>query len=73
MTDVVVACAQIQLIVVDLEANRQISRAAILDAAASGARVIVLPELASSGYAFEDGAEARATAERANGQRHPPS
>ena len=67
MKDVVVACGQVQPILGDLAANREITTAAILAAAASGARVIVLPELASSGYAFEDGDEARAAAEPADG------
>lgn len=76
MKDVVVACGQVQPILGDLAANREITTAVILAAAASGARVIVLPELASSGYAFEDGDEARAAAEPADGpavtswQRH---
>lgn len=67
MTDVVVACCQLSPILGDLEANREIARAAIHDAAAVGARVIVLPELASSGYAFTDSAEAQAAAEPADG------
>jgi predicted amidohydrolase len=44
-------------------ANRRASLAAIARAAAAGARLVVLPELATSGYCFHDAAEARAAAE----------
>jgi predicted amidohydrolase len=44
-------------------ANRRASVAAIGRAAAAGARLVVLPELASSGYCFHDATEARAAAE----------
>jgi predicted amidohydrolase len=44
-------------------ANRRASVAAIGRAAAAGARLVVLPELASSGYCLRDAAEARAAAE----------
>jgi predicted amidohydrolase len=46
-----------------LAANRRASVAAIARAAAEGARLVVLPELATSGYCFRDAAEARAAAE----------
>jgi 5-aminopentanamidase len=44
-------------------ANRRASVAAIARAAADGARLVVLPELATSGYCMRDAAEARACAE----------
>jgi 5-aminopentanamidase len=44
-------------------ANRRASVAAIARAAAAGARLVVLPELATSGYCFRDAAEARAASE----------
>jgi 5-aminopentanamidase len=47
----------------EVAANRAASVAAIARAAADGARLVVLPELATSGYCFRDTAEARASAE----------
>jgi predicted amidohydrolase len=63
----VVACCQLGPQVGDLAGNRGRAAAAITDAAALGASVIVLPELMSSGYVFESQAEARALAERPDG------
>jgi len=51
----------------DLAGNRARALAAIDAAAAAGARVVVLPELAASGYVFADAAEAHALAEPADG------
>jgi predicted amidohydrolase len=48
-------------------ANREASVAAIGRAAAEGARLVVLPELATSGYCFRDATEARASAETVPG------
>jgi len=62
-----VACQQIAPAVGDLEGNRQLTIDAISEALASGAQVVVLPELASSGYVFESVEEARACAEPATG------
>jgi predicted amidohydrolase len=68
MNDVVtVACCQLAPRIGELEANRGQCRAAILDAAARGAQVVVLPELVNSGYVFTDAAEARACAEPLDG------
>lgn len=44
------------------EANLDAARAAIVDAGAAGARLVVLPELLTSGYALSSPAEARALA-----------
>jgi predicted amidohydrolase len=49
-------------------ANRDRAAAAVLDAVARDAEVVVLPELMSSGYAFEDTAEALACAEEVDGE-----
>lgn len=62
---VAVACAQLAPRFGDLEGNRARATAAIEAAAGIGARVVVLPELCISGYAFEDADEARALAEPA--------
>lgn len=68
MSEAVVACCQLAPVVGEVERNRATTRAAIERAAAAGADVVVLPELASSGYVFRDGAEARALAEPATGE-----
>jgi len=44
----------------DVVGNRARGAAAVAEAAARGARLVVLPELATSGYCFEDADEARA-------------
>jgi predicted amidohydrolase len=46
----------------DLDANRALILAAVAGAVAGGADLLVLPELATSGYVFADAAEARAVA-----------
>ena len=57
-----VHCAQLAPVAADVAANKAASLAAIADAAAAGADVIVLPELAISGYDYTDAAQAAASA-----------
>ena len=59
---VVVAVAQLALAVGDLDANRRAASAAVAEAAAAGARLVVLPELSDTGYVFSGPGEARALA-----------
>jgi 5-aminopentanamidase len=63
----VVACCQIALTVGDAEGNRAVAGAAIVRAAEAGAQVVVLPELANSGYVFRDAAQAAELAEPLTG------
>jgi predicted amidohydrolase len=62
-----VACAQLAPVVGDLTGNRRRARAAVREAVDAGARLIVLPELCTSGYVFESPAEARSLAQPAHG------
>ncbi|HKV18395.1 MAG TPA: nitrilase-related carbon-nitrogen hydrolase [Mycobacterium sp.] len=62
-----IACAQVPLSIGDVEANRTTCRAAIESAARDGARIVVLPELASSGYVFSDRDELSTLAETRDG------
>jgi predicted amidohydrolase len=62
-----VACCQIAPSVEDPGSNRERTRDAVREAVAAGARLVVLPELATSGYVFESAVEARAAAEPADG------
>jgi len=59
---VVVAVAQLALTVGDLDANRRAASAAVTEAAAAGARLVVLPELSDTGYVFAGAGEARSLA-----------
>lgn len=65
--DVTVACCQVPLSVAEPAGNRRVLSAAISRAAADGAEIVVLPELAASGYMFESMAELEAVAEDRNG------
>jgi 5-aminopentanamidase len=62
-----VAACQLSLRIGEIGHNRAAARDAIGIAAGQGARVVVLPELASSGYVFSGAAEARSLAEPADG------
>lgn len=62
-----VAACQVSLRVGELGSNRSAALAAAVAAADDGARIIVLPELAASGYVFENRDEARSLAEPADG------
>jgi predicted amidohydrolase len=63
----VVACCQLAPALGAPGANRKLTADAIAQAARQGASIIVLPELVSSGYVFASRAEARASAEPADG------
>jgi 5-aminopentanamidase len=67
MSAVRIACHQLAPVLGDLDGNRRRALAAIDAAAGAGARIVVLPELVASGYAFRDADEARALAEPADG------
>jgi predicted amidohydrolase len=67
VTSVRVACAQVAPTVGDLVGNRRLAREAVREAVSAGARVVVLPELVTSGYVFESVEEARSCAEPAEG------
>jgi predicted amidohydrolase len=62
-----VACCQVRLVIGDVDGNRGRVQRAVETAAAAGAHVIVVPELANSGYVFTDAAEARSLAEPVDG------
>lgn len=57
-----VVCQQLAPLIGNFEANHEISVAAIRDAVAAGADVIVLPELVTSGYLFASAEEVEAVA-----------
>ena len=57
-----VVCQQLAPRVADLEANRSLTAAAVARAVDDGAAVVVLPELATSGYVFESREEAASVA-----------
>ena len=57
-----IGCCQLDPVLGDLPGNEARISAAISDAVSVGVDVVVLPELATSGYMFADAAEARAAA-----------
>ena len=65
-----VACAQLPLSIGDTAGNRASCRSAVEVAARDGAQIVVLPELASSGYVFADRAELSSLAETRDGAGH---
>jgi 5-aminopentanamidase len=62
-----IACCQIGPRVTSPETNAVLTTAAIKAAVDAGAQIILLPELASSGYVFQSAEEARTVAVRADG------
>jgi len=60
--DVGIACCQVTLAIGEIAANLEVLETSIRTAARAGAKVIVLPELANTGYCFSDAHEARALA-----------
>ncbi len=58
----VIAVAQLAITVGEPDANRQAAAGAVAEAAAVGARLMVLPELCDSGYVFDSADEARGLA-----------
>ncbi|MCV7419904.1 carbon-nitrogen hydrolase [Mycobacterium yunnanensis] len=62
-----VSCCQIPLHIGDTTGNMTSARTAVEDAARNGAQIVVLPELASSGYVFADRAELESLAETRDG------
>jgi len=58
--ELIVTCCQLAPVIGDFAGNRARVEAAVAEAAAGGAGVIVLPELALSGYCFDSVEEARA-------------
>jgi predicted amidohydrolase/dienelactone hydrolase len=58
----VIAVAQLAIAIGEPDANRKAGAAAVAEAAAAGARLVVLPELCDSGYVFGNDAD-RASAE----------
>ncbi len=57
-----IVCQQLAPVLGDLDANAELTDAAISEALEAGADVVVLPELATSGYVFASAGEAAAVA-----------
>lgn len=62
-----VVCAQVAPVMLDVDANRSMLRSVIREAVSEGADLVVLPELATTGYMFSSPAEAREVAQPAVG------
>ena len=62
-----IACAQLDLTVEDPIRNAHKGEAAIREAIEQGAKVIILPELATSGYVFKSKSEAQSKSEPIDG------
>jgi 5-aminopentanamidase len=62
-----VTCCQLPLHIADTGGNRTAATTAIEQAAGDGAQLVVLPELASSGYVFADRSELESLAEPRDG------
>lgn len=67
MSEVVVAAIQFEPSILAVEKNLSIARQMTYEAAAKGAKVIVLPELCTSGYVLRSVAEASSCAQHKNG------
>ena len=57
-----IVCRQLQPVIADLAANRELTRRAVAEAVAVGGEIVVLPELATSGYVFDSREEAASVA-----------
>lgn len=68
MEHVRVACCQMSPTVGDRSGNLRLIRERVTSAVAAGAQIVVLPELAGTGYSFADHAEALSHAEDAAGE-----
>lgn len=66
-TEFIVACAQMDPQIGDIEGNIDRSEASIREAATRGAHLVVLPECASGGWAFADRAESARYAQPLDG------
>lgn len=60
-----IACLQLAPALGDVEANLEMSSAAVAEAVSAGAQIVLLPELVTSGYMFANSDEARRAALRA--------
>ena len=68
MTSIRIGCAQVSPKVGDLEGNRRLAKTAVRNLAVGfESRIVVLPELMSSGYVFDSMEEARSCGEPTDG------